>query len=525
MDLFNIKSQNYYFINGLRRSGNHFFISWIISNYKRVLFINDIHSKPILNEKYHKKELTDKIIFREKNQFVDSINNNLISNKENITDLKEIDCLIFSMEDKKLDTFYKTIKYFDKIIHKGTVSKSFRAIVIRDLLNLMASRTEALKNISKNKNKNPLKVDQYIIDVWVSMYNDKKSVLFNYNKFILDYDGYREEIAKKLKLPVLSDDVLLKVPQFFFGSSFNPNSQSRSKIHDLLNRYKKHQSNKFILSIINNAKIMNILIKDFSINYKVAFMFLTINDIEYENMWNDYFNTEKDSINKFNIYLFSKYPAEIKSVFKYYIIKNKNKYSTIINNYKILFEEAIEDDLLNKYFIILQDTDIPKYKFKIFYKFLIEKVKENNTIELLKFNKGNFLENKKFNLIKHTPYSILNRKSIINILKSPYLKYFDYNKVADEYYLSLIYNKTNFKNTAVTYCDWNKYNTYQKYIRTKMYDYIEIFIKNNDIKYKKLSAKYHTFLDEYYRLDIVHEDLTSKVNKKNTFFERMIKHF
>ena len=513
MELFNIKSQNYYFINGLRRSGNHFFISWIISNYKRVLFINDVNSKPILDKKYHKKELSDKIVFREKNQFVDSINNNLISNKENINDLKEIDCLIFSMEDKKLDTFYKTIKYFDKIIHKRPVSTYFKVIVIRDLLNLMASRLEAIKNLSdKNKIIDQFKIDQYFIDIWMNMIIDKKSVLFNYNKFILDYGDYREEIGKKLKLPVLSDDILLKVPQFFFGSSFNPNSQSRSKIHDLLNRYKKHQSNKFILSIINNAKIMNILIKDFSINYKVAFMFLTINDIEYENMWNDYFNTEKDSINKFNIYLFSKYPAEIKSVFKYYLINNK--YSTIINNYKILFKEAIDDDLLNKYFIILQDTDIPKYKFNIFYKFLIEKVKENNTIELLKFNKGNsFIENKKFNLIKHTPYSILNRKSIINILKSPYLKYFDYNKVADEYYLSLIYNKMGFKNRVVTYCDWYKYNKYRE------------FIKNKDIKYKKLSAKYHTFLNEYYRLDIAHEDLTSKVNKKNTFFERKIKHF
>jgi hypothetical protein len=233
-------------------------------------------------------------------------------------------------------------------------------------------------------------------------------------------------------------------------------------------------------------------------------------------MWNNYFNTEKDSINKFNIYLFSKYPSEIKSVFKYYIIKNKNKnknkYSTLINNYKILFKEAIEDDLLNKYFIILQDTDIPKYKFKIFYKFLIEKVKDNNTIELLKFNKDNyFIENKKFNLIKHTPYSILNRKSIINILKSPYLNYFDYNKVADEYYLSLIYEKQRFKNIAITYCDWDKYNKYREYIRKRRY------------KYKKLSIKYLNFLDEYYRLDIANEDLTFKVSKKNTFFERKIK--
>ena len=59
----------------------------------------------------------------------------------------------------------------------------------------------------------------------------------------------------------------------------------------------------------------------------------------------------------------------------------------------------------------------------------------------------------------------------------------------------------------------------------KMYSYIDVFIKNRDIKYKKLSAEYLNFLDEYYRLDIVHEDLISKVSKKNTFFERLIKEF
>ena len=382
MKLFDIKSKNYYFVNGLRRSGNHFFISWIISNYKRVLFINDVNCKPIIDKKYHLKELETKICYKENNYFVDSINNNLISNREDIFTIDDIDCLIFSMEDKTDETFYKTIKYFNKIIHKRPVSKYFKAIVIRDLLNLMGSRLEGIKNLKNdNRTTKSLKVDRYVIDVWMNMNNDKKSVLFNYNKFILNIGNYRDDIGKKINLPTLSDDVLLKVPQFFFGSSFNPNSQSRAKINDLLNRYKSHQNNKFILEIVNNENLMSILSKDYLISYKIAYLFLIKKDINNDNdkIWNQYFNNNDNKlINKFTIYSFSKDPTEIKSFLKYYSI---NKYTGKSNN--LLHRHAIKDDILNKYFIILHDNDIPKMSFNIFYKYLINKFKTDNKIKLL----------------------------------------------------------------------------------------------------------------------------------------------
>ena len=286
------------------------------------------------------------------------------------------------MEDKTDETFYKTIKYFNKIIHKRPVSKYFKAIVIRDLLNLMGSRLEGIKNLKNdNRTTKSLKVDRYVIDVWMNMNNDKKSVLFNYNKFILNIGNYRDDIGKKINLPTLSDDVLLKVPQFFFGSSFNPNSQSRAKINDLLNRYKSHQNNKFILEIVNNENLMSILSKDYLISYKIAYLFLIKKDINNDNdkIWNQYFNNNDNKlINKFTIYSFSKDPTEIKSFLKYYSI---NKYTGKSNN--LLHRHAIKDDILNKYFIILHDNDIPKMSFNIFYKYLINKFKTDNKIKLL----------------------------------------------------------------------------------------------------------------------------------------------
>ena len=166
MRLFDIKSKNYYFVNGLRRSGNHLFISWVISNYKKVLYINDVNSKPILDSSLHEKEIKDKIIYRESNQFHDNINKNLLSKKDN---WNEIDCFIFSMEDKKLDVFYKTIKHF-----KVKTKNHYTVLIIRDLLNTIGSRLEAEKSLTRDL----FTVDEYVINIWKEIYHDKIAIKF-----------------------------------------------------------------------------------------------------------------------------------------------------------------------------------------------------------------------------------------------------------------------------------------------------------------------------------------------------------
>jgi hypothetical protein len=53
-------------------------------------------------------------------------------------------------------------------------------------------------------------------------------------------------------------------------------------------------------------------------NHKLAFCFLTINDINNPNIWNNFFIDNS----RYNIYIHSKNPSNVKSFFKNYIIKS-----------------------------------------------------------------------------------------------------------------------------------------------------------------------------------------------------------
>lgn len=342
MYVFNIKAEKYYFINGLRRSGNHFFISWIISNHKRVLFINDVNKTPILTEKFHKKEFNDKCIYRESNSFHDEINKNLLSKNDNIDN---IDCLIFTMEDKKLNVFYETISHF-KI---PKTSKSYIILIMRDILNNIASRLETSHIVS---NQFQFAVDEYFIDTWYSFLHDTQSHKLNYNMFILDKDNYRKNKGLELELPELNNHVLSKVPQFGLGSSFSPKSKETDQLINLLNRYRKFQTEPIYKIILKNKKIYKILRDVFDLGHKIAFCFMGCEQ------WHDYFETQY-SMNKFNIYT-------------NHLSSNDAHINTLT--------DALHDDILNKYFIIIPKGITPSITFKKFYQKL-----HSNRIESMKY--------------------------------------------------------------------------------------------------------------------------------------------
>ena len=522
MRLFDIQSEYYYFVNGLRRSGNHLFISWIISNYKKVLYINDVNSKPICNPSFHNKEISDKVIYRESNQFHSNINKNLLSKNDAWTD---IDCFIFSMEDKKTDVFYKTIKYF-----KTESKNCYTVLIIRDILNTIASRLEA----AKTQKKDLFLVDSYVTDLWNEIYCDKRSIKFNYNKFILNPDNYRVELGFRLNLTKLSNNVLNRVPQFGLGSSFAPNSLNRSKIIDLLNRYKKYQNNEIFESILEDHATIKILETDFMIYSKIAYMFLTVNDVNNILIWDRYFNN-KDTINKFNIYMHPKNKTVVTSFFKQYIIDDlrPTSWGFIIDAYEALFKTAYEDDILNKYFVIVSESDIPITKFNKFYNYLSNDINGKNIIELWSitdYDKEIGLKDlKKFRkqIIKHSAFFVLNRETIFNILKSPYLKLFKKVPLAEEFFLSVVYDTKHFINQIVTYADWDWSKKKKGEYAKKIKKYLKLYEEKRNIRYKEIADEYYKLIEEtrkhprlYHNLA---NDIINKSLKRDAFFARKFK--
>lgn len=215
-----------YFLVGLRRSGNHLFINIIINNYKRVLFFNDINIGTNV--------LTNHLI---KNGS-EVIANDEIASKlvNNLNDKPE--CIIFSFEDLTLTDFDEMV---NKINKRFNFTKIIKCIVIRDLLNCMASRLE-----SNNDTLAP--VNQDTNELWFSHFNSRLPKL-NYNLFLID-NNYKEELKKILCLDKVED--INTVSLFFSGSSFNRYSTEKQSNIDYLTRYKKYFNEEYILN--NNFK-------------------------------------------------------------------------------------------------------------------------------------------------------------------------------------------------------------------------------------------------------------------------------
>ena len=116
---------------------------------------------------------------------------------------------------------------------------------------------------------------------------------------------------------------------------------------------------------------------------KIAFMFLTINNMVKEGWWNAFFDGHEAFI---NIYNHAKFPKEVtrKSIlFSHHTRKHiATKWAdfSLVRATLIMMEEAIKDPC-NVRFVLCSDSCVPIRPFQEFYNFLL-----SNDITLLKFN-------------------------------------------------------------------------------------------------------------------------------------------
>ena len=179
-----------YIINGLARSGNHLFISWLIStfNNNEVYYLNNI--KPTYYGLLTNKKINMDIISRHHTVTNDNkyglkidkeIRKNLVGTKDMEDFLygkKNIKILVISMENKKIDKISMLSNMFIKC------DKIYKCIVIRDILNLFSSRLESEKKLINN---DYYGTDDITIDYWLDNYyniKNKDFIVFNYNKFL-----------------------------------------------------------------------------------------------------------------------------------------------------------------------------------------------------------------------------------------------------------------------------------------------------------------------------------------------------
>jgi hypothetical protein len=191
---------------------------------------------------------------------------------------------------------------------------------------------------------------------------------------------------------------------------------------------------------------------------KIAFLFLTMDNINWPIFWNHYF---KGNESKFNIYVHPKYPNKVTIPWmKKNIIKNlvDTQWGIIVNAYINLMEEAMKDKN-NQKFITISESCIPYKSFDELYKFLIKDNIKTSYIKSLPIKKYDWISRiktqKNYHKIKHW------RKHL-----------------GDEFFLSSIPKDKFIKDFAITYDNWTYIENEIKKINQKI-EKLYLQIENN----------------------------------------------
>jgi hypothetical protein len=271
---------------GIRRSGNHAIVSWIIDNYPgSLLFVNNINGhdtipfpySPIMPER--KKPFQDRITvknipyFKAKKKFSSfakfiltrpSTYSLVPSDKSiNLSYLLKTDkdCLMYSFEDIYMSDF-RLPRFYESAEQYIGISKSkINIVILRDPFNLFASLIKSGK-MKKNSQDGQKYVNLY--KRFASSYlkcisiQDKDNIFINYNKWIF-LEDYRINIADRLGLLPQAKYLIETVPDRGGGSSFDKLSyNNKASSMKVFERWKAYESDPFYLDLLSDKEILSI---------------------------------------------------------------------------------------------------------------------------------------------------------------------------------------------------------------------------------------------------------------------------
>ena len=218
--------------------------------------------------------------------------------------------------------------------------------------------------------------------------------------------------------------------------------------------------------------------------YKIAFLFLTIDDINFPQIWECYFrNVDKEL---YSIYFHPKHPEKVSNEWlKKYQISNLTEtgWGFITHAYYNLMEEAYKDKL-NMKFITISESCIPLRTFKSLYKQLL--IKDDIRTSYIKFmNITNYDLNEriktnqgweKYKFVKHYARFSLSRYHVEILMKhKDDFIFFNSMHVGDEFFLSLLQPFDYVEDREITYDNWEyvrelrkEYNNKIGYLYKKM---------------------------------------------------------
>jgi len=249
---------------------------------------------------------------------------------------------------------------------------------------------------------------------------------------------------------------------------------------------------------------------------KIAFLFLTIDNVRFPKIWNDFFKNNED---KMNIYCHPKYPEKVNVPWQKRNIINdlaETAWGKTINALINLFKASLKDKN-NKKFIILSESCLPIKSFDKFYKFLENDNINTSYIDFWEMPKKdhNILKSKlptnffKYKLKKHSSWYCLSRYHIKKLLITPEIYKFTRILAGEENYLTLILNSDYIKDFTINYANW----TYNK---TKIIKLNQKLKKLYEKKEKEFTNKYNEDIFELRKQKSIlarHPKIYDKISK------------
>jgi len=293
----------------------------------------------------------------------------------------------------------------------------------------------------------------------------------------------------------------------------------------------------FLIIYVIFKSYKRVLLERFNVNKttkKIAFMFLTIGDIHKPHIWKRFFKNNK---NRYSIYIHPKYPKQVTSFFKKYIINDlvDTRWGdvSLVNATNKLIHTALQNPNNHK-LILVSNSCIPIKNFNHIYQLVLQNKKSwfNYYIPNLKQGSRNHyyrIKSLKLPIINyaviHEQWMILDRTHAEILDANTYLlKHFNIKKlIPDEmYYLTALHylqpnifkqiqfplqtRKTYLQHNNITYAKW--YNPITKIwqikhpvVFDKMSNYdLKVIKQSNALFARKFSKKSN--IDKYWS-DIV----------------------
>jgi hypothetical protein len=223
-----------------------------------------------------------------------------------------------------------------------------------------------------------------------------------------------------------------------------------------------------------------ISLRDYNRNYKVAFLFLVIEDINYPQIWGDYFERNKQFV---NIYCHAKYPEKTRTEWlRRNMIQNirPTGWGYIVDAYFSLFHAALRDKN-NMRFVVISESCLPIYSLDTFLDMLDKDDYRTSYVHFMRVSPYDISARIKTqrgyerfgDFTKHYARFCLSRYHIEKLVNSQPsdIDFFKNMHVGDEFFLTLLHAHPGYdyiKQYTITYDNWEDVNAEVRFIKDKI---------------------------------------------------------